>query len=192
MAMCQQTVRAGLAIVVWAAVLGGGTVLSQPSGSRFVSDPRCERAFEFYHPVDWEVIDEDWEQPCVVRLRPRDFAERMKQEDVDLFTVYVKAETKTFSEAAALNLFERSRGKWIVRGRQGAEGEAQAVSSKRWKGVRGTADVGCFHESGGLAYWCDLYTLVLYDGRGVWSMQGLQDSTRAFDMILGSFRFVRR
>jgi hypothetical protein len=51
-----------------------------PPSRHYKSAREC--GFEFDYPGDW-VVESIAKERCRVRLRPRDFAERMKETDID-------------------------------------------------------------------------------------------------------------
>ena len=160
-----------------------------PTPLKHYTSPK-ECGFEFDYPSDWVVTPG---RRCNVQLRPGDFAERMKERDVDLYTLDVTLEFGGFAAAADKNGFDFVRGKWVVLGRHGIKSDAEVVVTTQWYGLRGDATVGCFSESQGYAGFCDQPVVVLRDDNdNMWSMRGGPQSQDAFDGILTTLRFVDR
>jgi hypothetical protein len=175
--------------IVGSLLIGALSVQAQPLPIHYMSPKEC--AFEFDYPSDWAVVSTNDQTSCRVRLRPRDFVDRMKEHDVDIYTLEVGPERGEFLAVAARNLFDFFRGRWVMRGRLGMRTDAEVVTTDRWHGVRGIALVGCFRTAGGNAGLCEEPVLVLRDDDdNVWSMRGGPQSGPIFDMILATFRFV--
>ena len=170
-------------------LIGALSVQAQPVTNHYASPKEC--GFEFDYPSDWVIVSTDDQTSCSVRLRPRDFVDRMKERDVDVYTVDVGSERGEFLAVAARNFFDFYRGKWVMRGRLGMRTDAEVVTMGQWQGVRGDAVVSCFHTVGGNAGLCDEPVLVLRDDDdNVWSMRVGPQSGPLFDVILATFRFV--
>ena len=170
-------------------LIGALSVQAQPVPNHYASPKEC--GFEFDYPSDWVIVSTDDQTSCSVRLRPRDFVDRMKERDVDVYTVDVRSERGEFLAVAARNFFDFYRGKWVMRGRLGMRTDAEVVMMGQWHGVRGDAVVSCFHTAGGNAGLCEEPVLVLRDDDdNVWSMRGGPQSGPLFDVILATFRFV--
>ena len=170
-------------------LIGALSVQAQPVPNHYASPKEC--GFEFDYPSDWVIVSTDDQTSCSVRLRPRDFVDRMKERDVDVYTVDVGSERGEFLAVAARNFFDFYRGKWVMRGRLGMRTDAEVVTMGQWHGVRGDAVVSCFHTAGGNAGLCEEPVLVLRDDDdNVWSMRGGPQSGPLFDVILATFRFV--
>jgi hypothetical protein len=177
-------------ISVICSVIIGAQTLQVPAASKHHRTPKhC--GFEFDYPSGWVIHAED--NTCRVQLRPRDFSNRMKKRDVDLYTVEVNLLGGDFLAAAAAEHFDFVRGKWVVLGRQGAATDAEVVLSERWHGLRGLAATGCHYESGGYAGLCEQSVVLLRDDKdNMWSMTGGPQSTDAFEAILATLRFVEQ
>jgi hypothetical protein len=117
--------------LAWA--LLAGPARTPPGTTHFVRSLECPDAFEFHHPSDWVAV----------------FAAKMDDYDVDLYTLDVRAETRDFLVAAAENYFDFDRGKWVLLGRQGIQGEVEVVSTARWHRLQGVTSVGCSYERQG-------------------------------------------
>jgi hypothetical protein len=158
-----------------------------PGSRQFSSAPEC--GFEFTYPADWEVIPTEG-QRCRTTLRPRNFAEKMKELDIDVYTLTIVLEDGEFLEVAAAGSFDFVKGSWVLRGRHGLTADVEVLSNERWHGLRGTAIVGCYRAAGGYAGLCEEPALVLRDDSDhVWSMRGGPQSHEAFDAVLESLRF---
>lgn len=168
----------------------GALTAQVPSASKHHRTPKhC--GFEFDYPSDWVITSSD-DKTCRVQLRPGDLSSRMKARDVDLYTLEVALEGRDFLYSAA-TYFDFIRGKWLVRGRQGATTDAEVVVTERWHGLRGTVAAGCHHESGGYAGLCESPVVVLRDDDDhMWSMIGGPQSEGAFEAILATLRFVEQ
>jgi len=165
------------------------SVQAQPVPNHYTSPREC--GFEFDYPRDWVIVSTDDQTSCRVRLRPRDFVDRMKERDVDVYTVEVGPERGEFLAVAARNFFDFYRGRWVIRGRLGMRTDAEVVTMGRWHGVKGDAVVSCFHTDGGNAGLCEEPVLVLRDDDdNVWSMRGGPQSGPLVDVIFATFRFV--
>jgi hypothetical protein len=162
-----------------------------PPPRHYVSPKDCE--YEFDYPGDWvaEPLPDDPNTICRVRLRPRDFAEQMKNLDVDTYTVEVARERGEFLEAAARHNFDFVKGEWVIRGRLGQPSKVDVVVTDQWSGLKGDASVGYYHEGGGYAGLGDWFSLVLEDDQGrVWGMTASAQGEDTFNKILATFRFV--
>jgi hypothetical protein len=118
----------------------------------------------------------------------------MEEWDVDVYTLEVAREKDEFLVAAARHFFDFIKGKWVTLGRHGIHGEAEALVTERWHGLKGDAVVGCYHEGkdGGYAGLCELSRIVLRDENdNIWAMTGGPQSGKVFDAILTTFRFVK-
>jgi hypothetical protein len=97
--------------------------------SHYTSDHSC--GYEFDYPGSWEATPlpgDDYQSMCRVQLRPKNFAERMAEFDVDAYTLVVWGRRSAgFLEAANSNGFDWYRGPWSTRGASGARGEATVV-----------------------------------------------------------------
>jgi hypothetical protein len=170
-------------------VVGALSVQSPPFPKHYTSPQEC--GFEFDYPGDWVIASTGGETSCRVQLRPRDFADRMKARDVDVYTLDVGLERGKFLAVAANSSFDFFRGEWVTLGRLGMRTGAEVVTTDRWHGLRGVAVVSCFHEAGGNAGLCEEPVLLLRDDdENVWSMRGGPQSGDVFDVILATFRFV--
>ena len=185
-----------MVVSVFAAVLlsvplptpSGASGVQAPIALKHYTSPK-ECGFEFDYPSDWVVTP----SRCYVQLRPRDFAERMKKRDVDLYTLDVTLESGSFAAAADKNGFDFVRGKWVVLGRHGIPSDAEVFVTKQWYGLRADATVGCMSESQGYAGLCNQPVVLLRDDNdNMWSMRGGPQSQDAFDAILATLRFVER
>jgi hypothetical protein len=165
------------------------SVQAQPVPNHYTSPKEC--GFEFDYPSDWVIVSTDDQTSCSVRLRPRNFVDRMKGRDVDVYTIDVGSERGEFLAVAARNFFDFYGGKWVMRGRLGMRTDAEVITMGQWHGLRGDAVVSCFHTAGGNAGMCEEPVLVLRDDEdNVWSMRGGPQSGPIFDVILATFRFV--
>ena len=174
---------------IGALLIGALSMQAQPVRNHYTSPQEC--GFEFDYPRDWVIVSTDDQASCRVRLRPRDFEDRMKERDVDVYTVEVGPERGEFLAVAARNFFDFYRGKWVMRGRLGMRTDAEVVTVGRWHGVKGDAVVSCFHTDGGNAGLCEEPVLVLRDDDdNVWSMRGGPQSGPLVDVIFATFRFV--
>jgi len=172
-------------------IAAGFITQASPAPRHFSSSKECN--FEFDYPGDWVVTPSDETIRCGVTLRPGDFANKMKEEDVDIYTLYVTAEHGDFLAIAADKGFDFVKGKWVLLGRQSMTTDAQVVATALWHGLRGVAATGCFSESRGHAGLCERPALLLRDDDdNIWSMSGGPQSEAAFDTILASFRFRRQ
>jgi hypothetical protein len=126
---------------------------------------------------------------CSVQLRPKDFADRTAEYDVDVYTLELSAPgSGTFLDAANSSGFDFYKGQWVTRGRHGARDEATVINDERWSGLKGVALVGCHHEHDGYAGLCELARLVLQDEReNIWTMEGGPQTEEVFEMIFSSF-----
>jgi len=159
-----------------------------PVSSHYTS-PEC--GFEFDYPGEWVASVASDKKPCRVRLRPRDFAARMNDRDVDVYTLELGLEPGDFLAVAANNAFDFVRGKWVTLGRQGMHSDAEVVLTERWHGLRGASAAGCYHEAGGYAGVCEQQLIVLRDeSDNIWSMTGGPQSASVFEAILATFRFL--
>ena len=175
--------------IVGSLLIGALSVQAQPVPNHYTGSKEC--GFEFDYPSGWLIVSTDDPTSCRVRLRPRDFVNRMNERDVDVYTLEVSPERGEFLEVAARNFFDFYRGNWVMRGRLGMRSVAEVVTIGQWHGVRGEAVVSCFDVAGGNAGLCEEPVLVLRDeDDNVWSMRGGPQSGPAFDMILATFRFV--
>jgi hypothetical protein len=164
---------------------------SPPALHRYTGPKQC--GFEFDYPSQWVASAAGDNKPCRVQLRPRDFAARMKEDGVDLYTVELGPESGDFLVIAAANGFDFVKAKWVTRGRQGMNTPAEVVATERWNGLRGIAATGCYRESGGYAGLCERPLILLRDeGGSTWSMTGGPQSESAFDAVLATFRFLER
>jgi hypothetical protein len=66
------------------------SVQAQPVPNHYTSPKEC--GFEFDYPNDWVIVSTDDQTSCSVRLRPRNFVDRMKGRDVDVYTIDVGSE----------------------------------------------------------------------------------------------------
>jgi hypothetical protein len=167
-------------------------VQAGPVTTHYISQKQC--GFEFDYPTDWVATPLPDDQPtwCRVQLRPNDFAKRMAESDVDLYTLEVSRYQGNFL-AAADQSFDFVKGKWVILGRQGMHTEAEVVVTDRWNGLKGVASVGCYHDSGGYAGLCEEASLVLRDkDDNVWAMRGGPQAEDVFSMILATFQFVEQ
>jgi len=93
-------------------LIGALSAQAQPVPNHYASPKEC--GFEFDYPSDWVIVSTDDQTSCSVRFRPRDFVDRMKERDVDVYTVDVGSERSEFLAVAARNFFDFYRGKWDV------------------------------------------------------------------------------
>jgi hypothetical protein len=170
-------------------LIGALSVQAQPVHNHYTGPKEC--GFEFDYPSDWVIVSIDDPTSCRVRLHPRDFGDRMKERDVDVYTLEVGPERGEFLAVAARNFFDFFGGRWVMRGRLGMRSDAEVVTTGQWSGVRGIAVVSCFQTAGGNAGLCEEPVLLLRDDEdNVWSMRGGPQSGPVFDVILATFRFV--
>ena len=169
--------------------VGLATVLNLQvaSASKHYVSP-CQ-VFEFDYPANWVVAAED-RTDCHVKLRPQNYTERMKDYDVDLYTLDVGIEKGEFLTVAAEHFFDFdfAMGYWIsVTTREPAD----VVHTQRWRGLNRTVSGNCYHESGGNAGLCEGPVLVLRDDDDrLWSMRATgPDLDDVWDMVLATFRF---
>ena len=155
----------------------------------YASSREC--GFSFDYPGDWVPTPVEGKVPCRVRLRPTDFAARVKEDDVDVFTLEVGRDSSDFLQAAGQG-FDFIDGKWVTLGR--ANTEATVVLTEHWSGLRGTAASGCSRQSdGAYAGLCDRDVLVLRDRDtdDVWSMVSAPQAGAVFRSILATFKFTK-
>lgn len=130
---------------------------------------------------------------CTVRLQPRNITDLIHKDDqVDVYTIEIATVAEDFDHAAESGGFERRKDGWVVLGRTDIESPAHAIRSSRWRGLEGTATVGCFHEDGrGYAGLCDAPTAMINGGAQTSAMfDGKPQSSGEFDVILKSFQFL--
>jgi hypothetical protein len=158
---------------------------------RFVSSKDC--GFEFDYPTDWMLVPSDNPATCAVRLRPVDFATKMKGSDADVYTLDINVQSGTFLEMAADIGFDFVKGQWALFGRHHMQSDAEVISTGPWHGLRGYAAAGCYDLDGKYIGLCEQPTIVLRDDdEQIWSMRGGPQSEDVFDQILASFHFRTR
>src|SRR4029453_7763176 len=116
-------------------LIGALSVQAQPVPSHYTSPKEC--GFEFDYPSDWVIVSTDDQTSCSVRLRPRDFVDRMKERDVDVYTIDVGSERGEFLAVAARNFFDFDGGKRGMWGRLGMRTDAEGVMMGQCHGLRG-------------------------------------------------------
>ena len=169
------------------------TILSAQGEQRkhHVASEECGFAFDY--PADWVISKSGSNADCRVRLRPADFEDLKDDGGEDSYTLDVGRERGRFLEAAAKNLFDFMRGRWVVQEIPGQEADATVVNTDPWHGLRSDVPSRCFLPSLGVMAVCEKPTLVLRDDDdNIWSMTGGPQTQEAFDAILETFRFVSR
>jgi hypothetical protein len=164
----------------------------------YVAPKEC--AYEFDYPASWtaEPIPDEYNGRCIVLLRPNDFAKRMVDDDVDLFSLKVRLESAPFLVAAEELAFDFVDGKWVSLGR-GGHGDVELMMNERWVGLMGYVGAGCYDNSLKVIASCEEPALIARGpGRDfdlvdrVWSMRGHVQSSDAFNAVVRSFRFVKQ
>ena len=158
---------------------------------RYTSVDECGFAFDY--PTDWVVVPRADAPRCSVRLRPQDFAAKMKATGVDYYTLDVAVEDGAFLAIAAERDFDFVEGKWVLVGRHFMKTDVEVVSTEPWHGLRGFVAAGCYDGTGRYVGLCEEPALLLRDDDdNIWSMRGGPQSERAFEAILATFRFRGR
>jgi hypothetical protein len=143
----------------------------------------------FRHPADW-VVHPDTSQAgesCAFRVQPVTWDSLLLEADgVDVYTVRLRSDPFGFETAVAASAFQHRTVDWVLLGRQGSESPATGIAQRGWRGVRGTATVGCYRIEGGYAGLCDTLAAVLgTDTRSV-TLDGGPQSEDVFDRILAT------
>ena len=84
--------------VVASLLVNAGSAQVRPGTRHFASSEECR--FEFDYPSDGVIVPSVDAKPCRVRLRPADFAARMKELDMDVYTLDVGVGDGNFLEVA--------------------------------------------------------------------------------------------
>ena len=132
------------------------------SSERQFTSRSCHITFVF--PAAWEVVDDTTDRtlPCGFRLRPRDWHARLAANDsVDNFTISIRVFPRGVWKQVPESGFERRPNGWVVLGRMGTAWPAESVATAQLRGLRGTAEAGCYRESGTYFGLCDNPTALL-------------------------------
>src|SRR5262249_24004194 len=148
------------------------------------------------YPNGWQIVkNPDYiTSDCTATLRPVDYARLMADDDVDVYTLTVQVSRGgTLEQAAEENGFEFDR-KWTVLGRQGISNEAHLARVKGWMILRGTAEIGCFHEKGGYAGLCAEERVIARHQRDdrIVVITALPQAGDPIDIILKTIKFLSR
>ncbi len=166
-----------------------GWSAGERSNSTFTSDS-C--GITFSHPADWIVLADSTlpNESCRFSLRPRDWAQRLIQDDsVDAYGISIRVAARGVWTEAPESGFERRGDHWVVLGRHGMEVPADTVSGEGWRGIRGTATIGCFREGGGYMGLCEVPTAVIGTESRSAAVFGASRSEDIFDHMLATLRF---
>jgi hypothetical protein len=180
---------------VGAILLASLFILTGQKGSTYVyQNSQC--GFSFEYPNGWQIVKKTgYLTICTATLRPVDYERLMAEDDVDVYTLTVQVSRGgTLEEAAEENGFEFDR-KWTVLGRQGISNEAHLARVKGWMILRGTAEIGCFHEKGGYAGLCAEDRVVAKHQRDddrVVVITALPQAGDPIDTILKTIKFLTR
>jgi hypothetical protein len=131
----------------------------QTTATHVYRNSQCSYSFEY---IDgWQIVkNPDYlTGDCQATLRPADYAKRMAEDDVDVYTLTVQVSEGPFLEVATENGFDFD-GKWTILGREGLSEDAQVTNVNGWMTLQGIVPVGCFHEKGGNAGLCDEHRVV--------------------------------
>src|SRR5215831_20129230 len=104
---------------------------SRQAPSQVYRNTQC--SYSFAYPNGWQIVKnpEYVTGECTVTLRPADYARRMAELDVDVYTLTVQVSEGTFLQAASENGFDFD-GQRMVLGRQGQSAEAEVTNANGW------------------------------------------------------------
>jgi hypothetical protein len=160
------------------------------------ANERCGYAFSY--PATWRVsLESGNDDPCVVLLRPRDFAQRMRDDGVDVYTIRVTHGEGDFDAAAAANEFaigsesdeselavEEHAGEWLYVPSL-TSAVADLLQDGECRGLQATSASRCyFEDGGGYAGLCEIFVAFVAH-RGEWLAAEGHDDTAVLT-VLGS------
>lgn len=177
--------------IVLAMLLTSAASAQDAAPDRHFASRACH--ITFVYPTAWEVVDDtiDRARPCGFALRPADWRKRLVASDsVDVFTIWIRAFPHGVWKQASESGFERRRDGWVVLGRMGATAPAESIATAALRGVRGTAQAGCYREGGAYFGVCDNPTALLgTNSRSVLVIAGPQ-SEFIFNRVVTTLRFT--
>jgi hypothetical protein len=167
--------------------------VSRQTDVRF-ADPACHVAFR--HPMDWAVHADTtggFGGPCafVVRATRWDSLVVAADSVSGVHTIWVRVETGPLEAVIEANGdFERRGAGWIVFGRHGLENPASPVTGGTWRGVQGSATVGCHRIEGGYVGLCEIPKAAVSDGARTVMVEGGPGTHDVFDRLLAALEIL--
>lgn len=156
---------------------------------------KCGIRFQF--PKEWlaEEIALERRAPkqrvCAIRVKPKDLARRMKDYNVDIYSVEIYVDALAYEAAMANQGFQRKGTGWVVAYGLTPPAPADEISSPEWIGAKAATSGRCHHEGGGYAGQCDIYLAVLNNrSRVSATITGQAQSEDAFNVIIKSLKFI--
>jgi len=149
----------------------------------------------FRYPATWELIapadTADSLGECSVTLRPKDWAQRLVDDDsLDRHSIQLTVDDRSVDEALQSAGFAQEGTRWFVTGPTGFPDSASAISGPGWRGAYGITGFRCFSlgQDGGSAL-CDQPFAVLGTGRRSATVLGGVASEETVVQVLATFRF---
>lgn len=156
---------------------------------------KCGIRFQF--PKGWlaEEITREKRAPkqrlCAIRVKPKDLARRLKDYNVDIYSVEIYVDALDYAAAMANQGFERRDNGWVVVYGLTPPAPADEISSPEWIGAKVATSGRCYHEGGGYAGQCDIYLAVLNNrSRISATITGQSQSEDAFNLIIKSLKLI--
>jgi hypothetical protein len=171
----------------------GSLLLAVALRFKLFHHPACH--YSFVYRATWRVTAVG---PCAVQLRPRNYDALLRENDVDVYTTVIDSGIGTFEEAAETAGFEflsdpneafdphnEHIGSWILLGRASTVDDGTPVTAGAYRGMKGNAPTGCYHEGGGgYAGLCDFPVGFVMDRKRWVSVTGAPQTH--FDELLNS------
>ena len=183
-----------LAALSLTCLIGLAATAAPPKVAHY-SDKACSLSFDY--PAGWVVEKEKGKEDdeCTFSVSPRNLDQRLKDDDVDVWTFSIHVELENFLDAAGEAGFEFVHGKWALGGFDDINGPAAPFEMPPWWGVRGVSDVRTYHPQGGNAGFRQRLAIVAQSGTlregdpRIVTINGYVQSTKTIDRVLRSLRF---
>lgn len=141
-------------------------------------------------PTTWRVSQDTTyvNGGCVFLVRPLAWDSLQVEADSmsGAYTIWLESLPGSVESHLATRAFEQRDSGWVVLGRHGIESPARRTVGPGWRGVRGTAVVGCHRIEGGYVGICDLEVALIGTDRHTVELQSHPSTLDVFEAILAT------